>query len=93
MRRGGHDRKGVIATAHPWEYHLIKQNDGNRIRHILPSHAMHYLCLSIGSICVSLASPLEKAKASHSSTLAWKIPWMEEPDGLPSMGSHRDGYD
>ena len=29
---------------------------------------------------------LEKAMAPHSSTLAWKIPWMEEPGGLPSMG-------
>ena len=27
--------------------------------------------------------------ANHSSTLAWKIPWTEEPGGLPSMGSHR----
>ena len=33
--------------------------------------------------------PSEKAMAPHSSTLAWKIPWMEEPGGLPSMGSHR----
>ena len=30
---------------------------------------------------------LEKAMAPHSSTLAWKIPWMEEPDRLQSMGS------
>ena len=30
--------------------------------------------------------PLEKAMAPHSSTLAWKIPWMEEPSGLQSMG-------
>ena len=30
--------------------------------------------------------------APHSSTLAWKIPWMEEPGGLPSMGSHRVGH-
>ena len=30
---------------------------------------------------------LEKARASHSSTLAWKIPWMEELGGLQSMGS------
>ena len=29
---------------------------------------------------------LEKATATHSSTLAWKIPWMEEPGGLQSMG-------
>ena len=32
-------------------------------------------------------SPLEKAMAPHSSTLAWKIPWMEEPGRLQSMGS------
>ena len=31
--------------------------------------------------------------ASHSSTLAWKIPWMEEPRGLQSMGSLRVGQD
>ena len=35
----------------------------------------------------------EKAKAPHSSTLAWKIPWMEEPGGLQSMGSLRVGQD
>ena len=31
--------------------------------------------------------------APHSSTLAWKIPWTEEPGGLPSMGSHRVRHD
>ena len=36
---------------------------------------------------------LEKAMVSHSSTLAWKIPWMEEPGGLQSMGSRRVGHD
>ena len=35
----------------------------------------------------------EKAMATHSSTLAWKIPWMEEPGRLQSMGSHRVGHD
>ena len=35
----------------------------------------------------------EKAMAPHSSTLAWRIPWTEEPGGLPSMGSHRVGHD
>ena len=35
----------------------------------------------------------EKAMATHSSTLAWKIPWMEEPGGLPPMGSHRVRHD
>ena len=35
----------------------------------------------------------EKAMVPHSSTLAWKIPWMEEPGGLQSMGSQRVGHD
>ena len=33
--------------------------------------------------------PLEKEIATHSSILAWRIPWTEEPDGLQSMGSQR----
>ena len=35
----------------------------------------------------------EKAMAPHSSTLAWKIPWAEEPGGLKSLGSLRVGHD
>ena len=37
--------------------------------------------------------PLEKEMAPHSSTLAWKIPWTEEPGGLQSRGSQRVGND
>ena len=37
--------------------------------------------------------PLEKEMATHSSTLARKIPWMEEPGRLQSMGSQRVGHD
>ena len=37
--------------------------------------------------------PLEKEMAPHSSTLAWKIPWTEEPGRLQSMGSLRVGHD
>ena len=37
--------------------------------------------------------PLEKEMAIHSSILAWKIPWMEEPGRLQSMGSQRVGHD
>ena len=37
--------------------------------------------------------PLEKEMAAHSSILAWKIPWMEEPGRLLSMGSQRIGHD
>ena len=38
-------------------------------------------------------NPLEKKMSTHSSTLAWKIPWTEEPGGLQSMGSQRVGLD
>ena len=37
--------------------------------------------------------PLEKEMATHSSILAWKISWTQEPDGLQSMGSQRVGHD
>ena len=37
--------------------------------------------------------PLEKEMATHSSTLAWKIPWTEKPGRLQSMGSQRGGHD
>ena len=36
---------------------------------------------------------LEKGMATHSSILAWRIPWTEEPGGLQSMGSKRVGHD
>ena len=37
--------------------------------------------------------PLEKEMATHSSTLAWKIPWTEEPGSLQSMRLQRVGHD
>ena len=37
--------------------------------------------------------PLEEEMATHSSILAWKIPWTEEPDGLQSMEFQRMGHD
>ena len=37
--------------------------------------------------------PLEKEMAIHSSILAWRIPWIEEPDGLQFVGSQRVGDD
>ena len=36
--------------------------------------------------------PLEKEMATHSSVLAWRIPWTEKPGGLQSMGSQRAGH-
>ena len=45
------------------------------------------------TIWASLVAQSEKAMAPHSSTLAWKIPWMEEPGGLQSTGSLGVGHD
>ena len=42
---------------------------------------------------LSQEDPLEKEMAAHSSILAWKIPWTEEPGRLQSMGSQRVGHD
>ena len=44
-------------------------------------------------LCDMVESTLEKAMAPHSSTVAWKIPWTEEPGRLQSMGSLRVGHD
>ena len=50
---------------------------------------------NVGDLGLALGweDPLEKGKATHSSILAWKIPWREEPGRLESMGSHRLGHD
>ena len=44
-------------------------------------------------ICISLVTNEEKDMATHSSVLAWRIPGMVEPGGLPFVGSHRVGHD
>ena len=65
-----------------------------------PSEISHFCChLYLPSrddainIYEVLDCILEKAVAPHSSTLAWKIPWTEEPGGLQSMGSRWVGHD
>ena len=49
--------------------------------------------LNVVIFLYSIRQLLEKAIATHSSTLAWKIPWTEEPGGLQSMGSLGVGHD
>ena len=44
-------------------------------------------------ILATASDAMEKEMATHSSVLAWRIPGTGEPDGLPSMGSHRVGHD
>ena len=45
-----------------------------------------------GGVGGSQEDPLEKEMATHSSILAWRIRWTEEPGGLQSVGSHRVGH-
>ena len=51
------------------------------------------LSVAYPKIYIHIVHISEKAMAPHSSTLAWKIPWTEEPGRLQSMGSHRVGHD
>ena len=53
----------------------------------LPAHA------GVAGDAAVQKDPLEKEMATHSSILAWRIPWTEEPTGLQSRGSQRVGYD
>ena len=50
-------------------------------------------CSNYHTIALISHASMERAMAPHSSTLAWKIPWMEEPGRLQSMGLLRAGYD
>ena len=49
--------------------------------------------LETGVRSLGWEDPLEKEMATHSSTLAWKIPWTDEPGRLQSMGLQRVGHD
>ena len=55
-----------------------------------------FVCLPVQEMRVrplSREDPLEEGVATHSSILAWRIPWTEEPGGQQSMGSQRVGHD
>ena len=60
-----------------------------KVLSLIRSHLFTFVFISI----TLGGGSLEKAMAPHSSTLAWKIPWMEEPDRLQSMGLLRVGHD
>ena len=62
---------------------------------LLATHLVRNLSAMQETLVRSLdqEDPLEKGLAPHSSILAWRIPWTEEPGGLQSMGSQRVGHD
>ena len=51
-----------------------------------------WILCSGGGYCIYFTDEMEKEIAAHSSILAWKVPWTEEPGGLQFMGSQRVGY-
>ena len=60
----------------------------------LVAQSVKCLAYNVGDLpCLGREDPLEKEMATHSSILAWKIPWTEERGGLQSMGSQRGRHD
>ena len=67
---------------------LVMGTEVNRSLRVYINLARNWAVFNVFYTCY-----MEKAMAPHSSTLAWQIPWMEEPGGLQSMGSLRVGHD
>ena len=71
-----------------WTQDILLSQDLSRLSGVLRDRQ-----LSDSSALSSLRRYMEKAMATHSSTLAWRIPGTGEPGGLPSTGSRRIGHD
>ena len=90
-------RSSILAWKIPWTEQPVRLHPMGlqRIGHHLATKQQHFL------LNFEVSSSLEQltlliimlAVAPHSSTLAWRIPWTEEPGGLQSMGSLRVGHD
>ena len=79
----------------PWEKHV--RGPGRALVPVTQPTLLSRVCFSspflLHCICLDLVPWAEKAMATHSNTLAWKIPWTEEPGRLQSMGSRRVRHD
>ena len=81
---------GLISFRMDWLDLLVVQGT---LKSLLQHHSSKASMLWCSAFfIVQLSHPLEKAMATHSSTLAWKIPWTEEPGRLQSMESRRVGH-
>ena len=91
--------KSLSQPLSTWTYTSFHLKLSRECGSFLSSWVVSWLFISLSDLIViivvyiCLAIPLEKAMATHSSTLAWKIPWTEEPGRLQSMGSLRVGHD
>ena len=68
----------------------IPSNNNDDTQDVLSASDLLYRSCEVQSL--GQEDPLEEEMATHSSILAWKIPWTEEPGGLQSMGSQRVGH-
>ena len=80
--------KGIIAWLFPARNHHLGSNFGIYKNYFKPFRLLQYQ-----SVFWKWSLLESWAMAPHSSTLAWKIPWMEEPGRLQTMGSLRVGHD
>ena len=79
-----------LSTARPWNW----QNFTPHRTSLVAQTVKHLPALRETEVrSLGWEDALEKAMATHFSTLAWKMPWMEEPGCLQSMGSHRVRHD
>ena len=76
----------------PETIELLEENIGRTLHDINQSKILCDPPPRVMEIKTKVNKWAEKAMAPHSSTLAWKIPWTEEPGGLQSMGSLRVGH-
>ena len=72
----------------PWQMRHPREKRG-----VADKGRQRPLSLAVRGFYGGFSPPAGEAMAPHSSTLAWKIPWTEEPGGLQSMGSLRVGHD
>ena len=91
--RVGHDWSDLAAAAETWvELGSLRKNRGRNGCWVGNQPCLMYR-YRFGKATWFWITIMEKAMAPHSSTLAWKIPWTEEPVRLQSMGSLRVGHD
>ena len=77
-----------------WFFHIFENDLDNRSGFPGSSDDKESACMLETQVqSLGWEYPLEKEMATHSSILAWKIPWMEEPGRLQSMGLQRVGHD
>ena len=80
---------GLQRVGHDWATDLIWSEQTYRVSQVAQWYSSHLPMQETWVQLLGQEDPMEKEMTTHSSILAWKIPWTEEPGGLQSMGSQR----